>query len=677
MWPFNANIAKNKWVLIQSEGFTKSVPGCVYDGHQLNGGVPLGGLGTGYFTIEGNGKIGCCSIYNDIVPPRRDFNEWLELRVDKSWLPLSLTDIAYWGHYPVVDMVARFKEKPFTVGIRAFTPFIPGDAVDSNIPAALFDVRIQNNSDKPVHVELLISPPQPPVGKSSQVAMLGHGFNLSTEKDKVFVTASLMILPGESRPVRFVFAWYFPKWRDNTREAHVHQYSRRYRDAEMVARDCLNRFEELLSRVLSWQQEIYGSDLPDWLKDALIQGFYSFAKNSVWIARTRRDEWWSENGWFVHSESHSGCPIPETMVCRIHGHFPTLFFFPELEITTLDAFRHFQIADGEIPFSFGLNYTNMRCPTYHCQHPLNSGQYTQMIYRLFVRTGDHNLLNHFYDSAKRAIRYQYSLDDDDDGLLNDQPHAPKGEYWPANQFYDNWPWYGTSAYVAGTWLATLTCGKALARAMDDDEFASECEERLRKGQQTYEEKLWTGSYYRLWNDPAGGQRADVSLGNQLMGQWCVKVIGLGNLLSEGNVQKALDTIKRLNMSATAYGLVNAITPQGDSPEVLGPDIPIVKYMSKGMFVGETLCAAMTFMYYNYHETGMEIAQRVYETISLKSCSPWNQRCLISAETGLPVWGDDYYSNMIIWAVPMALAGQDIGTFCAQGGFVDRIIKAAK
>ena len=54
-------------------------------------------------------------------------------------------------------------------------------------------------------------------------------------------------------------------------------------------------------------------------------------------------------------------------------------------------------------------------------------------------------------------------------------------------------------------------------------------------------------------------------------------------------------------------------------------------------------------------------------------SPWNNRCLISAETGHPVWGDDYYSDMAIWALPMALAGQNIAQFCSDGGTVAAIV----
>lgn len=671
MWPFDANVTRNDWTQVRADGFPEPVPGCVYDGDRLNGGVPLGGLGTGYFTIEGNGQVGQCSIYNDITPPRDEFKDWLRVRVGTKVLPLSSAEIAYWGHYPVADMAARFREVPLRAGIRAFAPFIPGDAADSNIPAALFEIRLHNEGDEALGLELLITPPAPPPESVRQVALMGDGLEVANGKDEFHARISLSIPAGEERGARFVFAWYCPIWTDSTSEPHVHRYGPRYADAAEVAEDALRRFDPLLRRVLAWQREVYGAGLPDWLRDALVQAMYSFAKNSIWIARTRKDEWWAEDGWFCHSESHSGCPIPETMVCRMHGHFPTLFFFPELETSTLQAFRHFQISDGEIPFSFGHRHTGMRDPRYHCQHPLNSGQYAQMVFRLFLRRGDREVLSAFYDSAKRAIRYQYSLDDDGDGLVNEQAHVIPGRHWPANQFYDIWPWWGTSAYVAGTWLATLACGRAMAEQMGDGEFASECADRLNRGSSAYHEKLWTGAYYRLWNDHENDRRSGVSLGNQLMAEWCAGVTGLGGLLPADNVQKALDTIERLNMAATRYGLVNGMTPDGKRVQCAGGENDHPKHT----FVGESLCAAMTFMYHNRRDTGLEIAGRLYDAVAMRSRSPWRQHCLISADTGLPVWGVDYYSNMVIWAVPMALAGEDIQAFCAHGGLVDRVIEA--
>ena len=72
-----------------------------------------------------------------------DFSEWLMVKIaGGESLPLSTADIAYWGHHPVADLVCRFESKGLGLGIRAFAPLILGNCADSNIPAALFDIKI-------------------------------------------------------------------------------------------------------------------------------------------------------------------------------------------------------------------------------------------------------------------------------------------------------------------------------------------------------------------------------------------------------------------------------------------------------------------------------------------------------------------------------------------------------
>jgi uncharacterized protein (DUF608 family) len=313
----------------------------------------------------------------------------------------------------------------------------------------------------------------------------------------------------------------------------------------------------------------------------------------------------------------------------------------------------------------------MRDPRYSCQHPLNSGQFAQMVYQLYLRTGERSVLSKFYDSARQAIRFQYSLDDDDCGLVHDQSHALPGEPWPANQFYDIWPWQGTSAYVAGTWLATLSAGVALATANADSSFAAECTARLRKARDTFEQNLWNGSYYRLWNDKQAGKTSEVCLANQLMALWCTRVMGLPDPLPTAHINTALDTIERLNMNATSYGLTNGVTADG---KPFDTKLDKANDFGKNIFVGENLCAAMTFLYCG-RDVGLEIARRLYDAVAIKNRSPWNQRCLINGETGLPQWGDDYYSNLVIWAVPMALARSSVAQF-AQSDLVKNMIGAA-
>lgn len=674
-WPFDASVPSGRWTPIKADGFPGPVVGHPYEGRRLESGVPLGALGTGYVTLEGDGQLGFCSIYNDLVPPRKLFTDWLVVETGTRRIPLSVAQILYWGHYPVADLQAQFSEVPLQIGIRAFTPFIVGDAAASNTPVALFELELRNASEAAcpltLHLEFPVDLPDTHKVKGAELALHGEGV-VETAPDQGRYCVSLEVPGRGAKRVRFAVGWYAPVWRDSGGEPRFNRYSQRFRSAGEVAAFGAANQDRLLRRVLAWQYEIYRTDLPDWLRDSLVQGFYSLAKNSVWIARTRKDDWWGENGWFTHSESHTGCPIVETMVCRMHGHFALLVFFPELEETTLDAFRHYQIGSGEVPFAFGIP-TSMRDPRYTCQHPLNSGEYVQMVYQLYLRTGDRSQLARFYDSCKRAVQYQFTLDDDDCGLIHDQSHALPTEAWPANQFYDIWPWQGTSSYVAGIWLATLSAAAEMANLVGDRRFAADCTDRLSKAKSAFEANLWNGAYYRLWNDREQKKVSEVCLANQLMAVWCTRTAGLQDPLPAAHVNSALDSINKLNMEATSYGLINGVTSEGKPFDTgLGHSGD----HAKNIFFGENLCAAMTFLYYGRRDSGLLIAERLYSAVAIKNNSPWNQRCLLNGETGMPQWGEDYYSNLVIWALPMALTGQPLDKF-VKASLIEQMINSAK
>ena len=196
-------------------------------------------------------------------------------------------------------MVCRFEGKDFELGIRAFAPLILGDSADSNIPAALFEVEVRNNRAEAIDLELIVEPPQAPTGSTYDVALQGERINVAADEGQLTGRIAQTIEANASSRVRFVFAWHAPYWRDSGREPHVHQYAARYANAAAVADDALARFDSLLLRVLAWQSAVYRADLPAWLRDALVQGLYSLSKNTVWIAKTRQDEWWDDAGW-VH-----------------------------------------------------------------------------------------------------------------------------------------------------------------------------------------------------------------------------------------------------------------------------------------------------------------------------------------------------------------------------------------
>ena len=56
---------------------------------------------------------------------------------------------------------------------------------------------------------------------------------------------------------------------------------------------------------------------------------------------------------------------------------------------------------------------------------------------------------------------------------------------------------------------------------------------------------------------------------------------------------------------------------------------------------------------------------------------WDLPNMIYADTGKRCMGTEYNQNMILWALPAALAGQDLAGPCQPNGLVYRVLHAAK
>ena len=180
---FPAHLRHAAWRQFKARGYRKPVTGVIYRGEpRPTCGMPLGGLDTGCVDIEPNGMLGYSTLFNHLINPRLLLNQpFLGLSVDgASWVlvsdrlekkdspvlgvtpllfpPIDYTpryseielkdvqiadSIDYWGHYPIVDMEFN-TTAPVEVGLRAWSPFLPGDTVASMMPAAVFDFSLRN-----------------------------------------------------------------------------------------------------------------------------------------------------------------------------------------------------------------------------------------------------------------------------------------------------------------------------------------------------------------------------------------------------------------------------------------------------------------------------------------------------------------------------------------------------
>lgn len=197
---FPRNLAQSEWVEFMADGFEQPVTGVIYTPATAPCcGVPLGGVATGCIDIDTRGVWGYSSIFNGwddffYIPDGRvprmnpEIEPILGLAVNnqvwalttqqfihgaeapwctephypgvwtsdpeprvKKLKTLNLrnvkpaNNIYYWGHFPIADMEFE-TDAPVQVSMRAWSSFLPGNAVTSNIPAAVFEVRLNNTT---------------------------------------------------------------------------------------------------------------------------------------------------------------------------------------------------------------------------------------------------------------------------------------------------------------------------------------------------------------------------------------------------------------------------------------------------------------------------------------------------------------------------------------------------
>jgi len=660
---------------------------------EAKSGVPLGGLGTGYITLESDGSfqeiVTMGNPRSPILRPEDSFlaifassAEYKVAKVLENPAPLGLPTIKYLkysGLFPFANIHYIDDEFPVDLYLTAFSPFIPGDSKHSGLPVALFKLAARSKVSEPLTVAVLFFWEGASLGSKvfeeegvkgvTLEAKQGNYTIASTIEKEIEVevsppwtksdvklfwddfaedgkfaefkgslgedTARALVLrftlpPFREKETVFALSWFFPDLRDSEGKFIGRMYANWFNDSKEVAVYALRKFKNLYERTGALHRGVKAFKLPEWLEDALLNSLYSLAKNTLWI----------KDGKFAHSESFTGCPITETIVCRFNGSLPILLFFPELELKVIRHFAFLQREDGAIPFAFGKPEFFDK-PYYETQKSLDSSEFVLMVYRDYLYTRDEKFLEDLYPHVKKAIRYAQSLDTDGDCLVNEV----------SMQYYDQWRFYGTSTYVAGIWLAALRAAEEMAKIMGDEKFSAECRAWFDKGRENYERKLWNGTYYRLYNEPETGKISEVCLCNQLMGQLYAYLLGLSDMFPREHIVSALRAIFRLNVKATKFGAVSGVRPDG-TPEP-GPH-------SETVIFGEVMNYAATCLYVGLRDEGLEAAKRAYENIVHYQKSPWNVYFSYDRETGEPVWGSNYYSNMCVWHLLPAWLKVDVG-----------------
>ena len=131
--------------------------------------LPLGGLGTGYIQMDGQGRRHAWQLWRNFTyfPLPHSFFAVRARRVgDESPVARALQTVKE-GPFQAMDSLSFRGEYPFgwydfddaglpvKVSLEAFSPLIPLNEKDSAIPCAMFNVTVENPGTQPVEVSLL------------------------------------------------------------------------------------------------------------------------------------------------------------------------------------------------------------------------------------------------------------------------------------------------------------------------------------------------------------------------------------------------------------------------------------------------------------------------------------------------------------------------------------------
>jgi len=653
--------------------------------------------------------------------------------------------IDYWGHYPVLDLEYN-TQAPIEVGLRAWSPFMPGDAVTSMMPAATFDFIVRNPGSERRSGALVFSWPGFETGMNARGvvrrealeddlngvmvdsgqagdawemayvlaavnerdactggplgadgtawAQIGDRLPVAEEGE----TGSSLRLTfdldaGEAKTSRVLLAWHAPHWRAGGAPSHdetnlfTHMYAKHYPDPLSTAKRLAGEADALSRRVIAWQEEIYNdADTPGWLADSLINILHLFPETSIWAqAKTPIGEWCrAEDGLHAMNECPRGCPQLECLPCSFYGNVPVVYFFPEAALSTLRAYEAYQFEDGRPPWIFGgvtarkqenkAPY-DVAAPDVGYQTVLNGACYIVMADRYWQVSGEDEVLAEFWDSLKRANDFSMNLRPEygpsqvvsmptpgtDEGSLGDT------EWFEAPAL----GWKGYVTHAGGVRMAQVAIMRRMAEAMGDRPYVEKCEAWLEAGATALEEHLWAEDYYLNYNEPETGEKSDLVFGYQLDGQWIADWHGVPGVFPEDRVVRTLETIRKFNCALSESGATNYANPDGTPAEVGG-------YGTYSYFPPELFMLASTFMYEGRKEFGLELTRQCMRNI-VKWGYVWDFPNTMRGDkdTGQRTFGADYYQNLMLWAVPSAISGEDLTGPSKPGGLVARVIAAAQ
>ena len=446
------------------------------------------------------------------------------------------------GKYPIAKLKFSDKNFPGKVTLTAFNPLIPHKSTESSIPAAFFEINVENNTCDNYEYAVCFSVNNPFEGynsfeKSDDVSYITmrdktgindltiaapydaqyqeywyrgawsdgleifwrefeektdlkpRSYGTAGKNDMCSLAVKRKADAGESESVRFVLSWNVPDcinyWKPYKRNGKdvswKNYYAVIFENSISSAKFALKNFTDLYRQSKSFVDAIFSISAPDFVKEA-VTATLSVLKSPV----VMRLEDGSFYGWEGVMKKIGSCEGTCTHVWSYA--YALAFLFPDLERSMRDLdYKYNMDKNGKMQFRLELPPGRKRGDFHACL----DGQMCGIIktYRDYKLCGDRAWLAGKWKKLKRAMAYAWSganedkWDADMDGVLEGRQHHTL-----------DMELFGPSSWLQGLYVCALKAMYEMAKIMKDGD-ADTYSDLYIKGKKFLNTELFNGEYY--------------------------------------------------------------------------------------------------------------------------------------------------------------------------------------
>ncbi len=482
----------------------------------------------------------------------------------------------------------------------------------------------------------------------------------SSDTPNASLAVAVEVPPAGERSIDFIVAWHFPNRRSwSTPEGQSpaivgNHYCTRFADAWAAAAHAAAQWPELEADTVAFVRSVAESSLPPEVREAALSNLSTLRSQTCF--RTADGRFYGWEGCFDRKGScHGSC----THVWNYEH--ATAHLFPDLarSMREVEFSDYTMDTDGLMAFRVAL--------------PLAAGTSWKLaaadgqmgcllkLHREWRLSGDTAWLRSLWPHARRALEFAWQpggWDADQDGVMEGCQHNTMDvEY------------YGPNPQMASWYLGALRATAAMARAVDEPEFAAKCEDLFARGRTWVDANLFNGDYYehqirppgdmeRVRKGLAAGMGAkdpadpDYQLGagclvDQLAGQVNAHFEDLGHLLDPEHEREALRAVLTHNrrrgfeghfnhMRSYVLGgetaLLMASYPRGNRPARPFP------YYTEVM-TGFEYCVAVHLLQEGMLRDGLRVVRDIRARYDGRKRNPFNEaECGHHYARALASWG---------------------------------------